>query len=110
MKTKHLLLTSSIILVLLSGCYNYRVVMPADDPATDYYDGGKCVRHAFLWGFVQPNAAITEDCNGGGIEEVKVSTNLGFSLINVVTIGIWNPVVVKWRCAKPCPEPDDGGL
>jgi len=84
--------------------------MPSDDPATDYYNGGQNVRHAFLWGFVQPEPTYTEDCKGGGIEEVLITTNLGFSLINVVTIGIWNPVVVKWRCAKPCVDSDDIGL
>jgi hypothetical protein len=48
----------------------------------------------------------TENCTLGdgtriGIEEVRVDTNLGFAALTVVTLGIWAPLKVSWRCAKP---------
>jgi len=61
--------------------------------------------HALAWGAIRQDLPI-DNCqllNGQrfGIEEVKVGTNLGYLLISTVTFGIWVPLEVSWRCAKP---------
>ena len=60
--------------------------------------------HSFLWGAIRQDLPI-DNCTLGdgsrtGIDEVKVSTNLAFASATIVTLGIWSPVKVSWRCAK----------
>lgn len=90
----------------LSSCYHYRVVA-SNDPATDYYTD-KCVRHDFLWGAIQAPVAKADDCLTGGMAEVKVSTNFGYALATVLTLGIWSPMHIEWRCAKEQQPTDEG--
>ena len=37
-----------------------------------------------------------------GVAEVTMTTNLGYALITVLTLGIWSPIKVQWKCSKPC--------
>ncbi len=79
------------------GCYHYRVVVPQPNPATEYEHR---TMHAFLWGLVQQDMPA-DDCLANTLDEVRVTTNLGYALISVVTLGIWVPLDVEWRCARP---------
>jgi Bor protein len=91
------------VAVLLSSCYSYRV-------ATHAQAGSELSKpvtaHAFFWGLVQKPAQIhTPVCDSlqvNGMSEVTVKTNFGYALITVVTLGIWSPAKVQWRCSKPC--------
>ncbi len=84
---------------IIEGCYHYRVVVPESDPATDYESA---TMHSLFWGLVNnPPKQVAGDCIGNALDEVRVSTNLGYSLISVVTLGIWTPLDVQWRCSKP---------
>ena len=88
---------------LLEGCYHARINAPGE-PATEY---NKVTVHSIAWGLVQENP-IPDDCVSGAIDEVRVTTNLGYSLINVITLGFWKPMDIEWRCAKtPPPVPDE---
>jgi len=90
-------------LLLLEGCYHVRVNAPGE-PATEY---NKTTVHSIAWGLVQENL-IPDDCLSGALDEVRVSTNFGYSLINVITLGFWKPMDIEWRCAKtPPPVPDE---
>ncbi len=94
------------IAVLFSSCYSYRV-------ATHAQAGSELSKpvtaHAFFWGLIQKPAQIhTPVCDSlqlNGMSEVTVKSNLGYSLITVITLGIWSPVKVQWRCSKPCKVP-----
>jgi len=33
---------------------------------------------------------------------VQVQNNFGYSLITVLTLGIWSPMKLQWKCGKPC--------
>lgn len=61
--------------------------------------------HAFLWGTVRQDLPIdkcqTADGARFGIEEVKVETGFGYVLGSAVTLGLWVPLRVGYRCAKP---------
>jgi len=97
MHTRSLILVCLLFaLSLLTGCYHYGVrpqnSAPAEEPRT-------LTRHSFFWGFGQ-SPPIEPDCKGNGMSEVRSSTNLGYTLITVATIGIWVPADIEWTCAK----------
>jgi hypothetical protein len=60
--------------------------------------------HSFLWGFIRQDLCITSCCLGDGtrtgIEELKLEWTPLQRLAVVVTLGIWAPMTVSWRCAK----------
>lgn len=93
------LLTS---LLLLSSCYTYRVATHAQ-PGTEF---SSRTAHSFFWGLVQnPKEIATPVCdslNANGVAVVQVKSNFGFSLITVLTLGIWSPMKIEWKCSKPC--------
>lgn len=61
--------------------------------------------NTFLWGALRQDVII-EDCRLGdgtrlNIEEVKIEKNFGSILVSVITIGLWEPSKISWKCAKP---------
>lgn len=94
---------SVCLIVLLSSCYNYRI-------ATNAQAGAEVSKpftaHSYFWGLLQkPPTIPTPICDSlevNGLAEVSVKTNFGYSLINVVTLGIWCPIKMQWKCGKPC--------
>lgn len=97
------LLTLFATTLFLSSCYSYRVATHAQagtEPSKPV------TAHSFFWGLVQKPAQIhTPICDSlgvNGMAEVTVKTNLGYALITVVTLGIWSPMKVQWKCSKPC--------
>lgn len=89
--------------LFFSSCYSYRV-------ATHAQGGTETVAtmtaHSLFWGLVKKPAEIhTPICDtleANGMSEVVIKTNLGYSLITVVTLGIWCPIKLEWKCSKPC--------
>ncbi len=64
--------------------------------------------NSFLWGLIRQDLPIT-NCrlaNGQrlGIEEIRVGRNLAQVLVTLLTLGIWAPTRISWRCARP-PSP-----
>ncbi len=82
---------------LINGCYHYRVVAPDPEPATDYESR---VAHSLFWGLLQSKDISADDCLSNALDEVRMTTNLGYSVISVATLGIWMPMNVQWKCAK----------
>ena len=102
--TKNLIACWIIILgYSLSSCYSYRV-------ATHALPGSEISKtitaHSLFWGLVQnPREIHTPICDSlgvNGMAEVTMKTNFGYALITVVTLGIWSPVKVEFKCSKPC--------
>jgi hypothetical protein len=104
---KHVLVAVLVVtMTLVQGCYHYRVSSAKFDPSTNYQ---KKRVDALFWGVGQKrnNAidVVTTNCdnlNINKIDEVKVTTNYGYALITVLTLGIWCPMQIEWKCAKPC--------
>jgi len=101
---------SGSILWAAPGCFRYHVyqvggtagIEGGNQPATEWESR---TRHSFFWGLIRQDVP-TENCTLGdgtrtGIEEVRVDTNLGFAALTVLTLGIWSPLKVSWKCAKP---------
>jgi hypothetical protein len=61
--------------------------------------------HSFLWGAVRQDLPIdncqTADGTRFGIEEVKIEAGFRYVLGSAVTLGLWVPLKVGYRCAKP---------
>ncbi|MBI3218414.1 MAG: hypothetical protein HYZ44_02785 [Bacteroidetes bacterium] len=95
-----------LTMTLTQGCYHYRVASAKFDPSTNYQ---KKRVDSFFWGAAQKRTnaidVVTANCdslNINKIDEVRVTTNYGYALITVVTLGIWCPIQIEWKCAKPC--------
>jgi len=74
-----------------------------NQPGTEWE--GKTL-HALVWGAVLRQDLPIDTCKLGdgtrlGIEEIKIDKNFGHVLASVLTIGLWQPVKVSWRCARP---------
>lgn len=81
----------------LEGCYHYRLAPQSVTPAVRV---PKKTVHSFLWGLAQDPVIDDQGvCMGNGVTDVVVTTNLGFILISVLTLGIWVPQQVEYACA-----------
>lgn len=98
-------------LLCCSGCYSYRVATHAQ-PSTDKVQISHAKAYSLFWGLInKPQVITTPNCDAlkiNGVSEVSVKTNLGNTLLTVVTLGIYCPVRVEWKCSKPCAQ--SGGL
>jgi len=92
--------------LMASGCYHYRAAPPDLVPSTE--PESRTV-WSYAWGLVQQNVQ-PPSCQGVGLSEVTVSTNFGFTLLTVLTLGFVSPATVEWRCAKDVPCPGDSFL
>ena len=94
-------LLAGACLLLASACYQYRLtpVGPDRQPLRAATEPQEVTLWSFGWGLAaQP--LVQPDCQGNGTAEVTASTNLGYTLLTVVTLGIVVPVQLEWRCAK----------
>lgn len=104
------LLLVSALSIPLTSCYTYHVFQvggaggreQGNQPATGWKHK---TLHAFVWGKIRQDLPV-DNCqlaNGQrtGIEEIKVETNFGYVLLAAATLGVWVPLEVSWRCAKP---------
>jgi hypothetical protein len=98
MRKRSVFIVLVAIVVLTEGCYHYRISMRGE-AATEPH---KKTMHALFWGLVQENQ-FADNCQGKGIHEVRVSTNFGYVLVSVVTVGIWVPMDIEWSCAREAP-------
>jgi hypothetical protein len=112
-----------IILVVFQltaiACYRVHLLAPEPDPVTT-----ACRRtvHTLAWGLVTrdtrstyceaavPDSVATACEQSNAIDQVRVSSNFGFTLLTVLTLGFWSPVQLEWHCAKPTEEPGELGL
>lgn len=92
------------ILILLAalafaeGCANYRLEIHDSDPTKPPYE--TAMLHAYLWGIWYNPQVLTAKCNDG-INDVVVKRNYLYDLVSVVTLGIWMPIEVDYRCKAP---------
>lgn len=108
-------LVSATALLFCSACYHYRAV-PAQPISEEEPGGAPALATeyesetvwALAWGLVQ-NRPNIDNCEGQGLAEVRVTTNLGYTLLTIATLGFASPARVEWRCAKATPAPEPIG-
>lgn len=98
---------ATLWLVLAScccSCVTYRVQTKKLE-GTEYQQ--QRVKSLF-WGILQtPKIVTTPICDSlgsPGMSEVFIRRNFGDYVLSTVTIGIYNPATLKWKCSKPCPQ------
>ena len=74
-----------------------------NQPASEW--SKKKTLNSLFWGLVRQDLRV-DDCKLAdgtrlGIEEVKIETNPLYATATVLTLGIWVPLDVSYRCAKP---------
>jgi hypothetical protein len=111
-------LTMVALQLMTAGCYRYHLLAPEPDPIVT-----ACQRtvHALAWGLIThdtrtthcegavPDSVASACRQGNAIDQVRVSSNFGFTLLTIVTLGFWSPVELKWHCAKPVEGPGEIG-
>jgi len=90
----------AVVAALLSqGCANYQARVADGKPLHNEYDGG--MMNAYAWGvWVSPEVRSAETCKQG-MYDVVVENNYFYSLATVVTLGLWMPIDVSYRCKAP---------
>ena len=63
---------------------------------------------SLFWGLAQsPKQLLTPNCDSlglNGMAEVRMRTNVGYIFLTVITLGIYCPMKVEWKCSKPCQQ------
>jgi len=91
-------------LLALSGCANFQVTVPDSDPiqvkdqVSEYQ---KKTMHAFFWGLLLDPQVLAAECRGQGINDVVIHRTLAHDLAGVITMGLWMPTEVRFRCQAP---------
>ena len=87
----------ALCLVFVQGCAKYRLDMKDSDPAENPYKSR--MMHAFAWGLLYKPQQVTTGCDTEtGINDVIVKSNYLYDLASVLTLGIWMPIEVEYRC------------
>ena len=85
--------------LLMQGCANYQTRVADAKPLDPEYQGG--MMNAYAWGaWVSPEVMSAETCKRG-MYDVVVENNYFYSLASVVTLGVWMPIDVSYRCKAP---------
>ncbi|MFL5741270.1 MAG: hypothetical protein ACJ75B_13690 [Flavisolibacter sp.] len=90
----------SMLSPTLPSCSKYTVTTTENNPADVYFK--KKVMTSYFWGKVSKPQRLVDSCGDAGIDEVKISSNIGYSLIHIITLGCIHKVKVEWKCHKPC--------
>ena len=78
----------------LSGCYSSKVVASVE---TDELVPHRQTHWTYLWGLVEQDY-VEANCPNESISYITVQDNFFANLLNVITVGIVNPVTLEWHC------------
>ena len=92
--------SASLVVVAVaaaSGCSQHRVVAQTGDPAQ--VSTNVQTHTQYFWGLMGEPTIYVDDCPSHALHDVEVSTTFWQGLATVVSLGIWMPATVEWRCA-----------
>ncbi|MEH6757599.1 MAG: hypothetical protein V7676_08810 [Parasphingorhabdus sp.] len=81
--------------VLLSACAEHRLVVQRPNP-----DGEQAIVHSNAFFLPKGQPRNVAACQTNLIDEVRVHTNIGQSLLSVLTLGFYQPATIEYFCAK----------
>ncbi len=87
----------------LQGCAHHSLRVRAQNEFGDYHEVSS---NAFFWGTVE-QTKYADKCQTQLIHEVQTITSVPQALATILTLGIWMPSTVKYKCAKRPVLPDD---
>ncbi|HYD38323.1 MAG TPA: hypothetical protein VEA60_11960 [Allosphingosinicella sp.] len=91
----------------LPGCAYHQLRVAEPNGYGDFHSANS---NAYFWGAVE-ETRVADKCATNLIDEVRVVTSVPQALATVLTLGIWMPATVKYKCAKRpiLPDEDEGG-
>lgn len=89
------------------GCYHQYLRVTKSDQLPDKEQ--KTV-YSYAWGLVHSKDSVTVCGETRALDQVEVKSNLGMTLLGIVTLGIVVPRRMIWYCSTPRECPDDIGL
>lgn len=95
----------ALLLASAQGCYHYQVAAAGPAGANPSTFPQSATLHAVLWGLVQDQTLEHVCAQDEALARVRTTSNFGYTLLTVVTLGIWAPVQVEYACANPTPAP-----
>lgn len=87
------------VLLASTGCAQYQVRVPDSDPLRETYRTQRM--NAYFWGLSNDPEVLAADCEGQGVNDVVVAHTFADSLIGVLTLGVWLPTEMRFRCKAP---------
>lgn len=93
----------ALLLASAQGCYHYRVAASGPAGANPSTFAQSATLHAVLWGLVQDQSLEHVCAQDEALARVRTTSNFGYTLLTVVTLGMWAPVQVEYACANPTP-------
>lgn len=84
-------------LLTLEGCAYHRVVVPQPNPPDQRYHQVESA--ALGWGAIE-QTSVASQCPTNLLSEVRVRTSFVQALGTVLTLGLWQPAHVEYRCSK----------
>jgi hypothetical protein len=93
----------AMLLVSTQGCYHYQVVASGPAGANPGTFPRSTTLHAVLWGLLQDQTLEHVCAQDEALARVRTTSNFGYTLLTVLTLGIWAPVQVEYACANPTP-------
>jgi Bor protein len=93
----------TLLLIDVQGCYHYRVAASGPAGANPATFPRTATLHDFLWGLVQDESLSNVCAQDEALAHIRTTSNFGYTLLTVVTLGIWAPIDVEYACANPTP-------
>jgi hypothetical protein len=84
------------VALLTSGCVTHQLIVRNPNPTDDR--PAAVSSNGFGFGAVQRRNVA--DCDSNLIDEVRVRQTLAQALATVLTLGLWMPARIEYRCAK----------
>lgn len=91
-----------VAFLLTQGCAYHRLIVAQPDPPDQQYH--RVASSAFAWGAIEQQS-VASKCPTNLLSEVRVRTSLLQSLGTVLTLGLWQPTSIEYRCSKRPAEP-----
>ena len=96
-----------VLLFLATGCTSFEIVNPTAMDGVEVFDKPTVVTfHGSYWGFYWSETdyfpamidQVQDDKECQGLHKVESSSNLGYALASIFTIGLWAPSTVEYSC------------
>jgi hypothetical protein len=95
----------AILLAVTQGCYHYRVAASGPAGANPSTFPRSTSLHALFWGLIQDRALENVCAQDEALARVRSTSNFGYTLLTMVTLGIWAPLQVEYECVNMTPRP-----
>jgi hypothetical protein len=93
----------AVLLASTPGCYHYQVAAAGPAGANPSTSTQSATLHAVLWGLGQDQTLEHVCAQDEALAHVRTTSNFGYTLLTVLTLGLWAPVQVEYACANPTP-------